>query len=44
MTVDEKAVKKYGIDPKLLGHSMYEGLKYKWFEVWMNEQVKKLGK
>lgn len=44
MTVDDKAIKKYGIDPKFLGHSMYEGLKHKWFEVWMNEQVKKLGK
>lgn len=44
MTVDEKTLKKYDMDPKFLGHSIYDGLKHKWFEVWMSKQVEKLGK
>jgi polar amino acid transport system substrate-binding protein len=44
MTVDEETLKKYELDPKFLGHSIYEGLKHKWFEVWMSQQVEKLGK
>jgi len=44
MSVDEKAIEKYDLDPKFLGHSIYEALKHKWFEVWMGEQVKKVKK
>lgn len=44
LTVNEKTMEKYGIDKKFLGRSIYDGLKHKWFEVWMSDQVKKVSK
>jgi polar amino acid transport system substrate-binding protein len=37
----EAVVEEYGVDPQFLGKPIYDALKHKWFEVWMNEQAKK---
>jgi|AntAceMinimDraft_16_1070373.scaffolds.fasta_scaffold10873_4 polar amino acid transport system substrate-binding protein len=39
-TTDD-VVEKYGVDPSFLGKPIYEALKHKWFEVWMEEQATK---
>jgi len=39
-TTDE-VVEEYGVDPSFLGKPIYEALKHKWFEVWMEEQATK---